>query len=56
MAEEEVDSVMPQAVRAGATVVKKPQKTFWGGYSGCFADPDGHLWEIAYNLSLLPDD
>ena len=56
MAEEEVDSVMQQAERAGATVVKKPQKTFWGGYSGCFADPDGHLWEIAYNPSLLPDD
>jgi uncharacterized protein len=54
--EEEVDSVMQQAERAGATVVKKPQKTFWGGYSGYFADPDGHLWEIAYNPSLLPND
>ena len=40
---------MAQAVRAGATLVKKPQKVFWGGYSGYFADPDGHLWEVAHN-------
>jgi uncharacterized glyoxalase superfamily protein PhnB len=36
---------------AGATAVKPPQKVFWGGYSGYFADPDGHLWEIAHNPS-----
>lgn len=47
--EEEVDQVMAQAVAAGATRVKTPQKVFWGGYSGYFKDPDGHLWEVAYN-------
>lgn len=46
---EEVDSLMQQAVAAGATLVKEPQEVFWGGYSGYFADPDGHLWELAYN-------
>lgn len=45
----EVDEVVNQAVKAGATLVKKPQKVFWGGYSGYLADPDGHLWEVAYN-------
>lgn len=47
--EDEVDAVMKQAVAAGATMVKQPRKVFWGGYSGYFRDPDGHLWEIAYN-------
>ena len=47
--EREVDAVMQQAVAAGATMVKHPRQTFWGGYSGYFRDPDGHLWEIAYN-------
>lgn len=47
--EAEVDAVMQQAIAAGATEVKAPQKVFWGGYSGYFADPDGHLWEVAYN-------
>lgn len=47
--EQEVDAVVDQAVAAGATLVKEPQKVFWGGYSGYFADPDGHLWEIAHN-------
>ena len=46
---EEVDAVVQQAVDAGATLVKQPQDEFWGGYSGYFADPDGHLWEVAYN-------
>jgi catechol 2,3-dioxygenase-like lactoylglutathione lyase family enzyme len=45
----EVDEVVNQAIEAGATLVKKPQKVFWGGYSGYFNDPDGHLWEIAHN-------
>ena len=45
----EVDQVVEQAVRAGATLTKTPQKTTWGGYCGYFKDPDGHLWEIAYN-------
>ncbi len=47
--EEEVDEVMNEALEAGAELVKKPQKVFWGGYSGYFKDPDGHLWEIAHN-------
>jgi len=47
--EDDVDAVMKQAVDAGATMVKQPQKVFWGGYSGYFRDPDGHLWEVAHN-------
>ena len=47
--EKEVDEVMAQAVAAGATLIKMPQKVFWGGYSGYFKDPDGHLWEVAHN-------
>ncbi len=46
---EEVDAVIDQAIRAGATIVKPPHDTFWGGYSAYFQDPDGHLWEIVYN-------
>ena len=45
----EVDDVMAQAERAGATIVKPAGKTFWGGYAGYFQDPDGHLWEIVWN-------
>lgn len=45
----EVDAVMAQAGRAGAKMVKMAQNTFWGGYSGYFSDPDGHLWEVAWN-------
>ncbi len=44
-----VDRLFQQAVAAGATPIKKPQDVFWGGYSGYFADPDGHLWEVAWN-------
>jgi len=47
--EQAVDDVMARAVAAGATLVKSPQKVFWGGYSGYFKDPDGHLWEVAHN-------
>jgi hypothetical protein len=47
--EAEVDAVIQQALAAGATPVKPAQKVFWGGYSGYFKDPDGHLWEIAHN-------
>lgn len=47
--ETEVDEVISLAVAAGATLVKKPQKVFWGGYSGYFSDLDGHLWEVAHN-------
>lgn len=45
----EVDVLIAQAQRAGATVVKPAQETFWGGYAGYFQDPDGHLWEVAFN-------
>ena len=47
--EEEVEMVMNQALSAGAVMVKKPQRVFWGGFSGYFHDPDGHLWEVAHN-------
>lgn len=47
--EKEVDEVVAQAVDSGASLIKKPQKVFWGGYSGYFKDLDGHLWEVAYN-------
>lgn len=50
--EAEVDTIMRQAAAAGATVVKPPTRAFWGGYTGYFADPDGHLWEIAFNPKL----
>jgi catechol 2,3-dioxygenase-like lactoylglutathione lyase family enzyme len=45
----EVDAVMREAERAGATIVKPAHATFYGGYAGCFQDPDGHLWEVAFN-------
>jgi len=47
--EAEVDTVWAHAVSVGARAVKPPQKVFWGGYSSYFADPDGYLWEVAYN-------
>jgi uncharacterized protein len=50
--ESEVDIVMEQARNAGAEIVKVAQKAFWGGYAGYFQDPDGHLWEVAYNPDL----
>jgi uncharacterized protein len=53
---EEVDEVMEKARLAGAVIVKVAQKTFWGGYAGYFHDPDGHLWEIAWNPQMLPAD
>jgi uncharacterized protein len=52
---EEVDDVMAQATRAGATIVKPAADTFWGGYAGYFQDPDGHVWEVAWNPEMLPD-
>jgi len=47
--EADVDDIVTAALRAGATVTRSPAKTFYGGYAGYFTDPDGHLWEIAYN-------
>ena len=52
----QVDAVMAQAKNAGATIVQPARDTFWGGYAGCFADPDGHLWEIAWNPQWLIDE
>ena len=46
---EAVDAAMALAVASGGRQVKAPEKVFWGGYSGYFADPDGHLWELAHN-------
>jgi len=51
----EVDEVMAQATRAGAVVVKAAHDTFWGGYAGYFQDPDGHLWEVAWNPQWVID-
>jgi uncharacterized protein len=51
----EVDALLARAARAGARIVKPAGPTFWGGYAGYFADPDGHLWEIAFNPNLPLD-
>ena len=48
-AQEEVDAVLEEAEQAGASIVRGAADQFWGGYAGCFADPDGHLWEVAWN-------
>lgn len=52
----DVDEVMGQAKEAGATIVKPADDTFWGGYAGYFQDPDGHLWEVAWNPGMLPEE
>ena len=54
--EAEVDAVMAEAKSAGATIVKPAAKTFYGGYAGYFLDPDNHLWEIAFNPQMLPEE
>ena len=52
----EVDVVMEQARKAGAKITKEAQATFYGGYAGYFQDPDGHLWEVAWNPQFeIPD-
>ena len=55
--EAEVDRVAAEWVSCGGTLIKQPHRAFWGGYSGYVADPDGHLWELAYNpgFTLLAD-
>jgi len=62
---EEVDSVLAEALAAGAKLLKPAEEAFWGGYSGYFSDPDGFPWEVAWNSSFpmrddgsirLPDD
>ena len=61
----EVDAALAQAASCGGRIIKPGQKVFWGGYSGYFTDPDGHLWEVAHNpfwtldasgRVTLPDD
>ena len=52
---EEVDAVMAEAEAAGATILKPAEDAFWGGYSGSFADPDGHPWEVAWNPNFALD-
>jgi catechol 2,3-dioxygenase-like lactoylglutathione lyase family enzyme len=51
----EVDRILAQAEQAGATITAPAHDQVWGGYSGYFRDPDGHLWEIVWNPQLLPD-
>ena len=52
--ENEVDTILAQAVSAGGELSKTAQKTTWGGYSGYFKDPDGYLWEVAHNPFFWP--
>jgi uncharacterized protein len=52
----EVDAVMEEAKTAGALILKPAQETFWGGYAGYFLDPDNHLWEVAWNPQMLPEE
>jgi catechol 2,3-dioxygenase-like lactoylglutathione lyase family enzyme len=47
--QQEVDAVMAEAAKAGAVITKPASATFYGGYAGYFQDPDGHLWEVAWN-------
>ncbi len=52
----EVDAIVAAARNAGATITRPPGSTVYGGYAGCFTDPDGHVWEIAHNPGLPLDD
>lgn len=63
--EADVDAAYALALSVGATPLKAPEKVFWGGYSGYYADPDGHVWEVAFNpfweldkdgRQILPDE
>jgi len=56
-AKEEVGQILAAVAQAGGRIVKPAQDTFWGGHAGYFADPDGHLWEVAFNpyAPLAPD-
>jgi uncharacterized glyoxalase superfamily protein PhnB len=53
----EVDRVLTEAEQAGGSILKPAQRVFWGGYSGYFADLDGHAWEVAHNpgFTIQPD-
>lgn len=54
--EAEVDAAFKLAIKSGAQQLKAPEKVFWGGYSGYYADPDGHVWEVAMNPFWALDD
>ena len=54
--EEEVNDILEQVAKLGGTIIKPAQKVYWGGYSGYFKDPDGHLFEVAYNPFWELDD
>lgn len=54
--EEEVDQLFSKFESQGIKIIKKPKKVFWGGYSGYIADPDGYLWEIAFNPFIKVDE
>ena len=54
--ERDVDALMAKAEAAGARILKPAAKTFWGGYDGYFADPDGHVWEVAFNPHWALDE
>lgn len=54
--ENEVNEVIKDLETKGVKIVKQPSKVFWGGYSSYISDPDGHLWEIAFNLYLELDE
>lgn len=54
--EAEVDAVMERALAAGARLIRPAQKAFWGGRSGYFQDPDGHLWEVVFNPAFVTED
>lgn len=53
---DEVDAVVSAAAAAGAEVTRSPGATFYGGYAGCFRDPDGHVWEVAWNPGFPLDE
>lgn len=52
----EVDEAMDKAAAAGAKIIKPADDTFWGGHSGYFQDPDGHIWEVVFNPSFQIDE
>lgn len=54
--ESEVDEIISDLKAQGVTIIKEPQKAFWGGYSSYFADPDGYRWEVAYNPFFVFDE
>jgi uncharacterized protein len=51
-----VDELVDRATSLGATITRTPSDTFYGGYAGCFRDPDGHVWEVAYNPGFALDE